>query len=246
MMKNVFIIITLSLLIAGTASALMIKVDVSEVLKTETVAYNANSSGNLVKILPEFYNTGSVGYAGRARLDIINGSSVLLTTWSSGSEMKPGDRKVFRMFWYADKAGNYTARLRFYFANEIMEQELKIQVNKSITSEDAFEISDFRTYDDRVTFNVAAKKDATAAVAIPIKYTAGWMFEPAVIGNMNAGETEKVALSYDPGTWAPGKLKLAVVSNDGEFYTEKDFEMKKSADVLQTIRQALCMIKICI
>jgi len=237
----------LLLMFIGTVNALVIKVDVAETLKGNVSSFSINSSSNIVKLPIEFYDTGSVAYLARVRIYVYNDTDLIFSGWSAEKALKPGDRKLFDIFWPATDAGNYTAKLRIYFGNEIFEQGgFRIQVNKTVQAEDVFDVRDFKTHDDHVDFNIISRNDSSDAVVVPLKYTSGWVFEQAEVGSMKAGESKRVTLHYISGVWTPGSLKLVVASNSGSFYTEKNLEMKKETDLFEPIRQALCMIKICI
>ena len=209
-----------------TANALLIEVGISEKLDGEIVHFTYNTSTNLVKFSSEFRNTGSVGYKARMRIDIFGNSSIF-TSWSDEKALLPGARKNYESYWYINTSGNFTARLRMYFGNEIYEKEFSFGINQSVVPEDIFEISGFRTYENRVAFRVNAGKPLEGAVAIPYNYPKAWVFEQSKVPG--SGD---VTLFYEPALWRPSDVTIGIVSDDGRYFTSRTFRMDKKIDIL--------------
>jgi len=236
------ILFALLMLLPGIAGSVMIEVHVPKYLEGRISSFSYNCSINILRFQVEFYNTGSIPYKARIRTDIFNNTHMLFTGWSKEEILMPGDRKNFNVYWYTNSTGNFTAKVRSYFANEILEREYMIEKNTSSAAENIFEITDFRIYDDYVIFDITAKKEARNVVVIP-DFPPGWMFEQKKIDYLD--DTKKtVVLGYQPGVWTSENLKLEVASDGGRYYTEKVFELKKETGILWFIHYIVDNLKI--
>ncbi|MEM5879634.1 MAG: hypothetical protein QXU74_04055, partial [Candidatus Aenigmatarchaeota archaeon] len=234
--RGIVIFLLFSLLFFFSLSrAAIIKVDVSRNLEGKISSFSCDSSKDLIAFHLEFYNTGSIAYRARARVDIINNSKTAFTAWSGEKILMPGDRKNFEVYLYSNLTGNLTLRSRMYFGNEIQENFFTIEKKNSLESEDVFEIKNFRTYDDFVVFDIKANKAAKDVVILPHNFPLGWIFEQKEIALLNENEEKTVAIKYFPTVWTEGKVNLIVASDGGKHKTERTFEMKKEIGILWLI-----------
>lgn len=214
-MKIVFYICILSL--AAAAGASNIEVKISEQLKGGFVFVNYTGSAEIVNVSAEFYNTGSVAYSARLRLDLFSAGK-LSSVWSSQRPMVPGKKENFFFYWHPNNQSNITARLRAYFGNEILQyNETLLQFDSRETS-DSFEISNVKTFQDRIEFDLKSN-ESLRVVAAPIKYPSGWIFEEAVaeVGTKPA----HIVLPYAASLWSQETVRIAIFSDTGEHYSEK-------------------------
>ncbi len=227
-MKKIIILICFLFLI-GIAYSAVIEVGVAENLKGKISSITYDNSSNLIKFSIEFYNTGSVPYKARIKIEIFNNSEVIFNGWSQEKDFMPGEKKLFDIYWYNNNTGKYFAKLKSYFGNSIKEyKKFEFSIKNSIDSEDIFEIKNFRTYDNYIIFDVQSKKDVKNIVIIPYQYTLGWIFEQKEIANISGNSSKLVVLNYYPTLWTPSNISLAIVSDNGKYYTEKTLEMKKN------------------
>lgn len=232
-MKRFLLFSMLFLIFIGNVYASLVAVSTAEMLKGNLTSLFIDDSSNVIKFYSEFYNIGSIAYKARMRIDILNESNLVFTGWSKEEVFMPGDKKNFEMFWFSDSKGKYTFKLRIYFGNEISEyRETVFEVKKSIEHEDAFEIKEFRTYDDFVIFDLYSKRDVENLIIMPYKYTPGWIFEQKKIDSMKKNETKVVVVPYYPTVWGQKELKLVVVSNEGIYYTEKSLQLEKKTGLI--------------
>lgn len=228
-MKKIFLILIICFLfLIEIVYSSVIEVGISEILKGNVSSIIYDNNSNIVKFSIEFYNTGSVGYKTRVKIEISNNETIF-NGWSQEKDLMPGERKSFDIYWYGNKTGNYFAKLKAHFGNEILEfKEFEFSINKSIEPKDVFEVNNFRTYDNYVIFDVTSKDDVKNVTIIPNKYTPGWIFEQKEIASMSKDSPKLVIIKFYPTLWTPSNVSLTIVSDKGKYYTEKEVEMKKN------------------
>jgi hypothetical protein len=217
-----------------------------EDIKSKIILENNTVSFNIINFSTEFYNIGSIPYNSRARIYIYNNENKLIFSgWSQEKTLMPGDKKTFDIYWYTNYSGDYKSKLRFYFGNEIIESEKKeFQINETLISEDIFEIYNFRTYDTYVIFDIKSKKDAKNIIIIPYKYVPGWIFEQEIIDSIKKDYIKTVKINYYPTVWKLSTLKLSIAAENGNYYSEKDLEMKKEEGIAKVIYNILDSLKL--
>jgi hypothetical protein len=230
MKKIILLFILISLLILITVNGLEIKVGINEVLegKVTTVKYDSIIDG-VFKTRLEFFNPGSVSYNARIRLDIFNKTDLLYTTWSQEEPIYPSGMKNFYVYWYPlNLTGNFTGRIRVYYANEIMELDpIELYVMRTPTPDSSIEILDFKTYEDEVEVSFKINKTIDNIIIVPSKYPKGWIFEQKKIEKINENKIQKATLSYKPSLWESKEITIDIFTEDGKYYTTKSFLMEK-------------------
>lgn len=228
-MKKALLILFCSLLLIQAAHAALIEIGITEILDGDISSINYDNSSNVVDLLIEFYNTGSVPYKARIKAEIFNGDDMIFSGWAKENELMPGDKKISNIYWYSGDVGEYFAKLKVYFGNEVKEyKKFSFEVDESVVSEDVFDIENFRTYDDHIIFDVRSTEDVEDVIIIPSNYVSGWIFEQEKIGNMTENSSKLVVLDYYPTLWISSSIDLLVVSDNGRYYTEKTIELKKN------------------
>jgi hypothetical protein len=225
-MKKTLVLIFL-LFFIPIASAGVIKIGVKTELKGEISAFFYNASNGVLKMNPEFYNSGSVPYKARARLSIVNSTDVIFTGWSKEETLMPGERKSFEIYWYTPSTGNIVAKLRFYYGKETIEREVKSKVVNTQTSEDVFLIKNFRTYDDSIKFQIRSTEPLKNVIVIPNNYMMGWLFEQNKIENLDENKNTEVVIPYESSVWFSHNVTIDVVTEDGKFYSTLTFNLQK-------------------
>ena len=230
-MKSLALLLALIIFIV-ISSAAVIEIEVKMKLDGKISFFSLERMNNIVKASTEFYNTGSVAYRARARLDILNGSGLIFSGWSKEKVLMPGERKTFEIYWYSpSKAKNLTARLRIYFGNEIKEVNKTLSIDYVKSSQDIFQIKNFRTYDGHIKFQIRASQSLKDVIVLPSDYMQGWIFEQAKLEELKANKNTEVTLSYEPTVWMPSEVTIHVFSLDGKFHTSKTFELKKEKGI---------------
>jgi hypothetical protein len=187
-------LIFLALSLFSIANSILIEVEIPKSLEGNFTSFSYDSSKDILKFWFEFYNSGSTAYRTRIRLDVFNDSKIVFTGWSDEKVLMPGDRKNFEIYWYTNSTGNFSARVRAYFGNEIFERRISLEKKNSFSPEDVFEIKNFRTYDDFIVFDIKAKRNAKDVVILPSDFPLGWIFEQKKIDFLKEGEERTVAI----------------------------------------------------
>ncbi len=215
-----------AVLAVSSIFALRIDVSVNDNLGVQITSLNYDSiSDRPVRINLETYNSGSIGYTARVRIDVMNGSSLVSSLWSREYALTPGDRKTADIYWFLPEAGNFTFVPKIYYANEIFAGETyPLQIIPQQTT-DVFSVKDFRVYDDYIRFLVKSNGTVRDTVFLPVSYTKGWIFGQARLAYLDGNWTE-VAIPYKPALWTDGqKMTLLTVSEDGRSLSEKQFDL---------------------
>lgn len=227
MKKLILICFVYLFLFTKIALSTAIGVGILETLEGTTISIAYDNSTNIVLFSTEFYNSGSVGYKARMKIDVYDKGGKIFTGWSKEEEMVPGIKKMFDIYWFGG-AGKYSAKLESYFANEKTEyREFDFNINKQLSSKDVFEIHDLRTHDNYLVFDLKSSQDAQDVVIISSGYIAGWIFEQRKIENIKANISRTVSLNYYPSLWRPSTINISVVSNGGKYYTEEMVKLEK-------------------
>jgi len=232
-MKILFILIITFLLMISISKSQVVDVNIKEVTRVETTNIDYNSTvtdGKPFKMNVELFNSGSVGYKARIRLDISDKDNLIFTGWSDERNFVPGTREIYDLYWYPSNfKGKFKASIRVYFANEINKiKEINFEVKTSNKSqENIFEILDFRTYDDEVVFLLKTNKTVENIIITPSNYTSGWVFEQSKIDKLNSGNIKIIDLKYEPTLWKEGDVSFKIFTEDGKYYTSKSFTLKK-------------------
>ncbi len=245
-MKELVYCILFIVLFIPLSNAQIIGVGITEKLegKVTSMSYDPNVS-NVFNIKIEFTNTGSVAYRARARLDIFDENNLLFIGWSSEGDFKPGSMKIFLIHWNPFNPGNFTGRLRIYYANEMIELDpLELNVLETQKSENVFEIQDFKTHDDEIEFSFKSNKALDDVVIIPSRYPKGWIFEQKFIEKINENDLNRINLPYKPSLWSPSEVTVEIVTEDGKYHTSKTFLMEKEKSTFNFISYFIKIIRI--
>lgn len=215
------------LLLPMAVSAAIISVEVNRELSGTYKTIDIQNSNGLVKIVSELHNTGSLGYSGRQRLDAYMGDGVTQTAWSHSVNLPPGERGAFESYLYAGRTAGATITPRVYYGNEIfLEPNMTVMNRDASPAEDSFVMYDFRTYEDRVRFDLKPSADVNGVVIIPDGYPPGWLVEQATTGPIKAGRDAEVVLNYRPDLFSDNTIRIMAISEDGMHYSEAVFEMR--------------------
>jgi hypothetical protein len=228
MMKRLLSLAVCFILLASIAAySSSIEVGVREILKGSALSITYDNTSSAVRFSTEFYNTGSVGYKARMRLHVLYNDSVVFEGWSQEEEMSPGEKKDYNIYWDAEAPGTYSAEIRAYFGNEMIDyKKFDFNAGNTAVMGDSFAIDQFRTYDDHIVMDVRSNVNSTLVV-LPSDYTNGWIFEQKDMGVLGENATKTISIHYIPTPWSPSSVNLIVMSKDGKYCSEKTFEMKR-------------------
>jgi len=232
-LKFLIILIVSFFLILSISRAQEIEVNIKEVIEVEALDIDYNSTitdGKPFKVNIELFNSGSIGYKTRIRLDIFDQDDLIFTGWSYEKYFFPGNQEIYDLYWHpSNLEGKFKASIKIYFANEIKKiKPIKFEVEPvKKTPENVFEILDFRTYDDGVEFLVKTNKTLEDIAFVPSNYPTGWIFEQTKIDKLESGSIEIVDLRYEPSLWKESDVTINIFTEDGKYYTSKSFTLKK-------------------
>jgi hypothetical protein len=222
-----------------------IEVNINEVIQGNVVSFLSDTNSNVIKFTSEFYNSGSIPYKARAKIEVYNDSQLIFTGWSEEKPLISGDRKNFVIYWYNNSTGNYSCKLRMYFGNEILDHEkIEVEIKNSSIPEDVFEIKNFRTYNNFVIFDLKSKKDVNNVILMPYRYQKSWIFEQSKINFLEKNNEKLVVLNYYPTLWTESHLTLFIVSNDGKYVTQQILPLEKESGLRWFIHYIIDNIKI--
>lgn len=244
MRTKILVFVFIFSLILAKANAVLIEVKIPKALKGNFTSISFDSSKNLVTFSIEFYNSGSTSYTTRLRVDVFNGSQQIFTAWSDEKKFIPGDRKSFELYWFTNLTGNFSGRVRAYFANEIIEKNFNFEKSFSYPAENIFTVSSFRTYENAVVLELESSRDVKNVVIIPENIPLGWIFQQKKIESIERSESKTVAISYKPAVWSEEKLTLSIVGEDGKYFSQEEVELKKEAGLIGFIHYLIDLFKL--
>ena len=236
--------ILLMFLALFAVKAQMIEIGIQEVLQGNISALLYNQTSHLVHFQVEFFNSGSVDYKARARIDIFKGSRLLYTGWSDEREFWPGARESFDLFWYpSNLSGDFKARIRIYYAGEIAERVINFSIQQLPKPQSIFQMLDFRTYDEWVKLSIRSQKSVEGVVLIPSGFPRGWVFEQAKLKGLEEGKRKTAYIKYEPAIWRPVEVKIYAISQDGKFVSFQTFKLEREKGLLKYVRFFLDYLK---
>jgi len=231
-MRLFFLIIFLILFLPYFTNAQEVKVRIEEILQSEIIGLKYNSllePGEAFKTNFDLFNSGSIGYSARVRLDILNQTELYYTGWSEEKSLWPGSSAYFEVYWFpANLTGDFQARVMIYHANEIKELEpIEFKIVGIGKPEKNIEITDFETHENLVEVRVKTNKELKNLVVVPSGYPYGWIFEQSKIESISRGEEKKVELKYEPTIWEPINVTMHLFTEDGKHYSSELFMMER-------------------
>jgi hypothetical protein len=228
------------LILLPAVEAVLIEVEVPGILDGRFNTIKHTNKEGLVKIDAEFYNTGSIPYKVRIRVDVYNQTESIFTGWSKEKILAPGDRKVFTVYYYSNLTGNFTAKVRAYYGNEIKEEVVSLE-KAYATAKNVFKIENFRAYENFAAFDVLVTEATGNAVVIPSDFPSTWVVEQESLGSMQKGQKKTVFMRYKPDVWVEDSIRITVVSEDGMYIGESMFKLKKASGILELLGYLLDM-----
>ena len=211
--------ILFSVLAIGISEAAFINVNVTEDLEGAVSSFNFDD-GDLSSFKIEFYDTGSLPYTVQLRIDVSQNDENVFTGWTEEKEFQPGTRNNYDVYWYTQTPGSYEVNVRAYLANEIYETAFEVDRKETAEAENVFSITDLRTYDDFIVFDVSSTADVSDVAIIPKDFPIGWVVLQGSVKEIDAGGKATVVLPYDADIWTEREIGIIVASDGGAYMTE--------------------------
>jgi hypothetical protein len=235
-MKFLFALSISFILILGISCAQVVDISIAEVIEIEIKDIDYSSTitdGKPFNVKVELYNSGSIGYKARIRLDIFDHDDLVFTGWGDEKHFVPGNQKIYDLYWYpSDLEGEFKTSIWVYYANEIKKiKPIKFQVKPTEeTPGDILRILNFRTYDEEIEFLLKGNKSLENIIIVPSNYPTGWIFEQTKIDKLESGSIEIVNLKYEPSLWKSSDVTINVFTEDGKYYTSKSFSLERETN----------------
>jgi hypothetical protein len=244
-MKYVLILFAIIFSIPFLIKAQTIEVGIKEIINIEIgpISYNKTIINSPLIISFDVYNTGSVGYRARARVEIYSGKNVIYRGWSKEYSLQPGVTNNLKVYWFPSNiTGNFKAKIRVYYANEIKDlSPIEFTIKNQITPKKSIEITNFKTFDKNIIFGISSDEDIDNLLIMPSNYPLGWFFEQKYIEKLKKNEKMVMEVNYEPTLWKPSEVSLTIASVDGKYYTIESFKMNREGRFSQFLYD---MIKI--
>jgi hypothetical protein len=230
---------------SGIAAAILIGISIKMEVQGNVTAVFYSTSNGVFKMTPEFYNTGSVAYKARARLEIINATDVIFTGWSKEEVLAPGDRKTFEIYWYSPNVGKFNTSLRMYYGREVADYATsQIEIKNTQATKDIFKIENFKTYDDYIRFDIKTNQSLNNILIIPSGYITNWVFEQRRIEKIDKYRRTEVVIPYEPTVWIPSQVTIEIVTEDGKYYASRSFELQREVGVWKYVGPVIDKIRL--
>lgn len=246
-MKYIIILLIILLLTPFLIEAQLIELRIKEIIDKEVgpLMYNKSISNGPFLVSFEIFNSGSVGYRARARMDVYKDKNFLFSGWSKEYSLNPGMRSKFDIYWFpVNLTGNYKAKIRIYYGNEMDDlKSINFKLKNIITPKDVVEITDLETYDDEIVFNIKSDQNLNNVLIIPSDYPLGWVFEQEKIENLEKNEKKQIVIPYEPALWIETPLTINVITGDGQYYTRGQFSLEREGKFSQFLHYLLKILK---
>ena len=210
-----------------------IKVNVADILDTTSKEIDCcELNGNVMSVSYDIFNSGSVAYSARVRLDLFDNGSDITSIWSDEYKLNPGQRDTIDMYWYESEKTKITVKPKLYRAYEIVDLENITWVfNDTKPVQNTIEFDKISVSDDKIKFQITVENETDRIIVYPIHYTKGWLFEQTVVDDITAGNKVKASILYDTGAFYENEITFVAVSSDGKYYGEKTFLLKKDTGI---------------
>jgi len=202
-----------------------------------------NSSPISVKL--DWENIGSVDCNTRLRVDILENSSKIYTSWSKNSALAPGGGDFFEIYYLPDKNGNYSADVKLDYCNELVPiTSFNFTFSKPEFGELNLPVKTSSTKSE-ITFILEPDRNLSEVIIMPKDFPRGWIVNSVRVEDLKKGEPKTVVLEYEPAVWMPKNVTFNIIS-EGKC-REVEVELKESKDytfVLINLGIALLIVSI--
>lgn len=212
------------------AFSLSVTMDVGKELDTELKTADISGSNGVYTLSIELYNSGSIAYVAKPRIDLFENGKKAFTSWGSPRIMIPGTKETIEIHAITNRSGNFTPRLRIYFANELLEKWYPAREFMISERHDAFTFSGITSGKDYVEFDISSDRDADV-ILIPDRYPPGWEFPYSRI-QLKANKTTSERMSFIPDVMKDTEVSIIAVSSDGVLYDSQTIQIKKDEESL--------------
>lgn len=224
-MNRKFILIIAMAFAIPIAFPLSVTMDVGHELDADLKTTEAFESNGVYNLSLELYNSGSIAYLAKTRLDMFENGKKIFTAWGDSRIMIPGIKEKIDLYGQVNTSGNFTPRLRVYFANELLEKWYPAREFIVNERQDVFTFSGISAGKDYVEFDIIADRDMDILL-LPDNYPPGWEFPFSEV-RLKANETIGNRMIFTPDVIKDTEITLIAVSKDGKFSGSQKIQISK-------------------
>lgn len=222
--RPVFFLVLMFTIIPMVSSAMVISVQVEDVLNGRSSYLNINKT-SFVAISLDWENTGSLDCNARLEAEITDPEGKVHKAWSPNVALAPGDSTILKIYYLPLETGNYKTNLLLHYCERIatvksfnfdFEKTNLPQLDASFTA---------KSTENKITFTLKPTDNLGYVEIIPLDVPKTWIFNPAEANNLAAGKKSEVVMNYEPVVWVPRNVTFAVVSDKG--YREVNVELTR-------------------
>jgi hypothetical protein len=221
-----------------------IELEIQPKLLTELydLNYNYSLENDVFNLGFKFSNVGSIPFTAKARIDIFEGSNHVFTGWTEEVPFQVGNAKRFNLYWFPyNITDDFKALLRVYYAHEIMDDgSIYFRVNNTVIPEEAIKIPDLKVYENEFVLTLKSNRDLENIILIPLNYPESWFVPQKKIDQLKEDKKYNLKIDFDPSLWKPGhKITFQAITEDGKYFGESIFELRKEGAVKTLIYYSL-------
>ncbi len=227
-MKRSIAVIFLLSIISFVAFSLYVSVDVSGNIRADTNYINYTQSVNKqpIKILFNLENIGSVTCNSFYRVDFKQGNKTLYTAWSKKDVLKPGDIRLFDVYWNPTKPGKIKAYPKLYMCDDIYNlNEIDIDVTDILNESTNLIGIKYKNTNNSIKLYLKSNESKKVYI-IPENYPQGWKFEPKEV-SLEPGKEKAVSINFETPFFLETPVKFDIVSPDGGINDVKEIYLKE-------------------
>ena len=219
MVNPKFLILIGLILVLQISLAVKIEVGIKEKIDAKIVSIDEKGKNSLKIFEVEVYNTGSVPFKAWLRLDA-EGKSF----FSPKKELKPGERKVFNLVTFFEKAGLHNSTLTLFYGYSTYQKNFMFEI-KNVSWNEQVDVLSYRVYQDAMVFDLISNS-TTKAYAIPYSTSPTFISFPTLI-DLEKSKVSTFKIDYYLQVFYPFKLNLAIVDESGNILCLKEFWIEK-------------------
>jgi len=224
-MRSLLIVFLLVFLIPLTVNAMVISVQVQDVLNGRSSYLEFNKT-SFVELDLDWENTGSLDCSAQLEAEMTDPLGKTRRMWSQKEALAPGDSALLRLYYMPPQSGGYRADLNLHYCDKVIplktfrfdfERPAMEELNVSETA---------TTTESTIRFELEPGSDMKYIKIIPLDVPKTWIFEPASAENLAGGNKTSLVMRYEPVFWMPRNATFALVSDKG--YKEVTVELRQA------------------
>lgn len=235
------LVFTLLLVLSTVVYAMAVSVEVESTVDG-TSSFFEFDNFSVVSVRFDWENIGSIDCNARLRIDIIDNLSKIHTSWSEKYALAPGEGKLFKVYYLPDKSGNYTAEVKLYYCNEIIDlTSFNFSFSRPEFKDLNISIETIST-ENKVDFILESGTNLNELKIVSKDFPKGWIFNSVNVEGLKEDEKKTVTLNYEPAVWMPRNVTFAIIS--GDMYKEVEVKLEKEKEPTFLLIKVLVLLLI--